>query len=207
MTMGAKQDLVFLVTGTVRLNARAEVVRRSDRDAAPGKRVEDRPRDRRQLVVVHALGDCGDDLARQRVAMRASPGGRARREQRGFQAADREAIEIGVMRMVAGTCQRSGDAVVHEHGPAHVGHPCGQQQVPRLAAQAVVGRAANEQIALLEGVGDDECLAQFLGVHGPRAVSSNSGSGGGRSILRRSRLTMRSSGRGRTGGGLGLMAR
>src|SRR5262249_51607347 len=55
-----EEDLLVVVAGTVRLNARSEMPGRANGDAGPIERVEQGARDEGQLVAGHDLGNRGD---------------------------------------------------------------------------------------------------------------------------------------------------
>ena len=163
----------FVVARAVRLDARAEVARRADGDAVAGERIEERARDRRR--------------ARRRSSPSRpprSPRWRARRRCcRAHAAAPGPSSASRMSATVRGSSSPSQlrsrvrssaarHAIVDERRAADVADRRREQRAPRLVAQAVVGRAADGEVAFLEGAGEREDAAQFAVVH----VSSRQGS-------------------------------
>src|SRR6185436_6787497 len=165
-----EQDFAFVVARAVRLDACAEMPRMPDADSRTAERVEQRTRQRRQLVVAHDLHDRADRLARERVAVLRHPLGSARARQRLFQAGDRHRVQLGVGAAVAGAIERCGHPIVDRRSAPDIAHRRGQQRLARVLAQPVVRGAADGEVALLERTGKREGSAQFLTGHGPRPL-------------------------------------
>ena len=155
-----EEDLLFGVAGTVWLDARSEMVRRADRDAVSGQRIEERTRDGRELLVGEDLGRRGDRLAREPAAVTANPVGGARRQQVADEIGDGQRVELGLQAPVDGARERVAHAIVYEHGAANLAERGRQQRPPRLVAHGVIARAANQQIPFFEGIGEDQPLLQ-----------------------------------------------
>ena len=113
-----KENLLIVVTGAVRLDARSKMPRRANRDARALVGVEERARDSREFVVRHDLDDRRRCLAWKRVTVPARPGCGAWPEQEGSQLGDRERIEVGVEAAITGAVETGRDGVVDENRPA-----------------------------------------------------------------------------------------
>ena len=63
------------------------------------------------------------------------------------------------------TRQRLADAIVHDRRLTNVGKGCGAEGRSRRFADRIIACPADQQIAFLEGIGEDEGLAQLSSVH------------------------------------------
>lgn len=179
-----QQNLVFIVAGAVGLDARAEVLRRADRRAfVPGARaflvgarafqasggltrqgVEDRAGHDRELAVGHHLDHGGDDLAPQAASTAPNPFGAGGTQQDVFQPADGQPGDLGERLRVQRALERLGDPVVDERGGDDLAEPQSLERTSRIVSDAGVIRTADEQIAFLELVSEDERSAQIQGL-------------------------------------------
>ena len=159
-----QQNVVLIVARAVRLDARAEVPRRADGRAVAGVRVEDRAGHGRQLVVGHHLDDRGDRFAPQAVAIAPNPS--RRRPGSGGSASAGRPSAPRCRPATAHRSERSSASVT----PSSTKRRARSRRAAapratgalRRRTRGIVG-AADEQIAFLELVREDERLAQIQG--------------------------------------------
>ena len=97
--------------------------------------------------------------------MRARPRGAAGREKHLLQPSDRQRVELTIAAAIAAALERLAHSVVDERRPPDLADRERQQFPPRLFAQQVVARAADNEVALLERVGKREQSTRIGGVH------------------------------------------
>ena len=162
-----EQDFLWVVTRAVGLDARSEADGSARRGAGRPDRGCQQPGDPGQLVAGHDLGDRGDDLAAQAVAVAPGPGRGPGCQQDLARPGDRQAVELAVGAAVAASFQRRTDAVVHEYSPPNLADRRAEQGTAGLVTNPFVGGAADRAVALLEGAGERESLAKVLLAHAP----------------------------------------
>ena len=147
-----KQNFLFVVTGTVGLDAGAEMRRAADGDAIAIHRIEERARNGRELVVGHHLGERGNHFARQRALVPSRPRGRSRTKEHRLRLGDRQRVQVIVETTIARPHKRRCHIIIDKHRTSNIGDGDRQQDTPGGLTYSVIGGSTYGEITLLERV-------------------------------------------------------
>jgi hypothetical protein len=164
-----EQDLLLVIARAVGLDAGAEVPRVADGDGAlpwrAWKGIENPLGDEGQLRVAHHLDERRDHLAAEAVAVAPQPFRAPVPQQDIPHLGHGEVADLGAQACVQRACQGLTHPVVDPLGVCDHPQRQARQSLTRLRAQALVPRAAHGSVTLLEPVGQNEGLQQFLMAH------------------------------------------
>ena len=160
------QDLLVVVAGAVGLDARSQVPRRANRGPAARQWIEERAGHGGEFGFGHDLDDGRDRFAPQAVAMAPDPAGASRAQQDPLHLSNGQIGHGGKRLRIQRPVERIAHAIVNEGAGHYLAQLRGGDRPTCLGANGRIVGSADETIAFLEFVGEDETPAQLLCGHG-----------------------------------------